>query len=72
MPVFILALVRFGLITGRRLLGWWRYAVVGAFVISAIVTPTIEPVTQTLVAVPIIALWLIGTLLAFMFGKARI
>lgn len=71
MPVFILALARFGMITGRRLLGWWRFALVGAFVVSALITPTIDPVTQTLVAGPIIVLWLIGTGLAFAFGKSR-
>ena len=71
MPIFILAMARFGMITGRRLLGWWRFAIVGAFVLSAVITPTIDPVTQTLVAGPIIVLWLIGTALAFMFGKPR-
>ena len=71
MPIFILAMARFGMITGRRLLSWWRFAIVGAFVLSAIITPTIDPVTQTLVAGPIIVLWLIGTGLAFMFGKSR-
>jgi sec-independent protein translocase protein TatC len=71
MPIFILALARFGMITGRQLLGWWRFAIVGAFVLSAIITPTIDPVTQTLVAGPIIVLWLIGTGLAFIFGRPR-
>jgi len=71
MPIFLLALARFGMITGRRLLGWWRFAVVGAFVLSAIITPTIDPVTQTLVAAPIIVLWMLGTALAFIFGRSR-
>lgn len=72
MPIFILALARFGVVTGRRLLGWWRFALVGAFVLSAFITPTIDPVTQTLVAGPIIVLWLIGTGLAFVFGRPRV
>lgn len=71
MPIFILGLARFGMITGRQLIGWWRFAIVGAFVLSAIITPTIDPVTQTLVAGPIIVLWLIGTGLAFIFGRPR-
>lgn len=71
MPIFILAMARFGMLTGRQLLGWWRFAIVGAFVLSAIITPTIDPVTQTLVAGPIIVLWLIGTGLAFIFGRPR-
>ncbi len=71
MPIFILALARFGIVTGRRLLSWWGFAIPGAFVLSAIITPTIDPVTQTLVAGPIIVLWLLGTGLAFIFGKPR-
>jgi sec-independent protein translocase protein TatC len=71
MPVFILALARFGMVTGRKLLGWWRFAIPGAFIVSAIITPTIDPVTQTLVAAPIIVLWLVGTALAFLFYRAR-
>jgi sec-independent protein translocase protein TatC len=71
MPIFILALARFGLVTGRQLLGWWRFAIPGAFVLSAVITPTIDPVTQTLVAAPIIVLWLLGVGLAMLFGRPR-
>jgi sec-independent protein translocase protein TatC len=70
-PMFIFALARFGLITWRRLLGWWRYIIVLVFVIAAIVTPTPDPITQTLVAGPMLGLYLIGVLLAFLFGRDR-
>lgn len=68
-PLFILALARFGLITGRQLLGWWRYIIVLVFLVAAVVTPTPDPLTQTLVAVPLLVLYLIGVLLAFLFGR---
>jgi sec-independent protein translocase protein TatC len=71
MPIFILALARFGIVTGKQMIGFWRFALVGAFVVSAFVTPTIDPVTQTLVAAPIILLWLLGTSLAYVFGRPR-
>lgn len=70
-PIFILALASFGLITGKKLLQWWRYVIVVAFLIAAIVTPTPDPLTQTLVAVPILVLYGIGVVLAFMFGRDR-
>lgn len=54
-----------------RLLAWWRFAIPGAFVLSAIITPTIDPVTQSLVAAPIIVLWPIGVVFAFIFGQPR-
>lgn len=68
-PLFILALARFGLITGRQLLHWWRYMIVVVFLVAAVVTPTPDPLTQTLVAVPLLVLYLIGVLLAFLFGR---
>jgi sec-independent protein translocase protein TatC len=69
LPLFILALARFGLITGRKLLSWWRYVIVLVFLVAAIVTPTPDPLTQTLVAGPMLLLYLIGVLLAFLFGR---
>ncbi len=70
-PIFILALASFGVITGRKLLSWWRYVIVLAFLIAAIVTPTPDPLTQTLVAVPMLGLYGIGVVLAFLFGRDR-
>lgn len=63
-PFFVMALAKIGLVTSRKLLGWWRFAIVGAFVISAIVTPSIDPITQTLVALPMIVLYFVGIFLA--------
>ncbi len=64
MPLFVMGLAKLGLVTSRRLLHWWRYAIVGAFILSAIVTPSIDPVTQTVVAAPIIILYFLGIILA--------
>jgi sec-independent protein translocase protein TatC len=63
-PFFVMALAKVGLVTSRKLLSWWRFAIVGAFVISAIVTPSIDPITQTLVALPMIVLYFVGIILA--------
>jgi sec-independent protein translocase protein TatC len=63
-PLIVMYLARFRIVRAKQLIQWWRLAVVGAFVVSAIVTPTIDPVTQSLVAGPIIALYFVGILLA--------
>jgi sec-independent protein translocase protein TatC len=63
-PFFVMALAKVGLVTSKKLLSWWRFAIVGAFVISAIVTPSIDPITQTLVALPMIVLYFVGIILA--------
>lgn len=63
-PFVMMGLAKIGVVTSRRLLGWWRYAILVAFVIAAIVTPSIDPVTQTVVAMPILVLYFLGTALA--------
>ena len=64
MPLLVMGLAKLGVVNSRRLLGWWRYALVLAFVVAAIVTPSIDPVTQSLVAGPIIVLYFAGIVLA--------
>jgi sec-independent protein translocase protein TatC len=71
MPIVIMYLARFRVVTTRQLIHWWRLAFVGAFIIAAIVTPSIDPVTQTLVAGPIIILYIIGIGLAFLVQPRR-
>ncbi|HLG12517.1 MAG TPA: twin-arginine translocase subunit TatC [Dehalococcoidia bacterium] len=63
-PLFVMAFAKVGIVHSRKLLRWWRYAIVGAFIISAIVTPSIDPITQALVAVPMIVLYFVGILMA--------
>jgi sec-independent protein translocase protein TatC len=64
MPFVIMGLAKIGVVTSRRLFGWWRYAILFAVVLAAVVTPSIDPVTQTVVAVPILILYFIGCGLA--------
>jgi sec-independent protein translocase protein TatC len=63
-PLIVMALAKVGLVTSRKLLGWWRFAIVGAFIIAAIVTPSIDPITQTLFAGPMIFFYFVGIVLA--------
>ena len=65
MPILIMGLAKMRVVHWRRLLGWWRIAIIGAFVVSAIATPTIDPVTQSLVAGPMIILYMLGIGLAW-------
>ena len=70
-PLVVMYLARFGIVTAGQLLRWWRYAIVVAFVIAAIVTPTIDPVTQSIVAGPIIVLYFLGIVLALFVQPRR-
>jgi sec-independent protein translocase protein TatC len=68
-PILIFFLARFGIVTPAFLLQKFKYAVVLAFIIAAIVTPTPDMVTQTMLALPMIILYLLGVGIAFLFGK---
>jgi sec-independent protein translocase protein TatC len=70
-PLIVMYLSRFGIVSAGQLLRWWRFAVVIAFVVAAIVTPTIDPVTQSLVAGPIIVLYFLGIVLAVLVRPRR-
>jgi len=66
MPMVIALLARLGVVTARKVLGFWRYMIVVIFVIAAVVTPTPDPITQTFVAGPLIVLYLVGIALAYL------
>jgi sec-independent protein translocase protein TatC len=66
LPILMMAPAKFGVVSARRYLKWWRYAIVGGFVAAAAVIPNISPVEQISVALPIIGLYFIGCGLAWL------
>jgi sec-independent protein translocase protein TatC len=56
LPVVLTLLGMAGMVSSRMLLSGWRYAVVGVFILAAVVTPP-DPISQTLLALPIILLY---------------
>lgn len=71
LPVVIFILSRIGLVTPGFLFRQFKYAVLIAFVISALITPTPDVVTQSLLALPIVGLYLLGTGVAWIFWRPR-
>lgn len=68
-PILAYFLARLGIINHHFLFSKLKYAILIAFVVSAIITPTPDLVTQTILAVPMIALYLISIVIAWIFGK---
>jgi sec-independent protein translocase protein TatC len=68
-PIMIFFLARLGIVTPAFLMQKFKYAVVLSFVISAVVTPTPDMVTQAALAIPMILLYLIGVGVAWLFAK---
>jgi len=71
MPMLIFFLARLGIVSARQLIRWFRWAVLLIFVVAAVITPTPDVATQTVFAVPMILLYLLGVVVAAIFGKNR-
>ena len=71
MPAVILVLARMGLVTAGFLWRHIKYAILIIFIASAVITPTGDMVTQSLMAGPMVALYIFSIGLAWIFGKRR-
>ena len=69
LPVVIYLLSRFGIVTHKGLRKFRRYAILGAFILGAILTPTPDIFNQTMMAGPLIVLYEISIWVAYFFGK---
>jgi sec-independent protein translocase protein TatC len=69
LPMVIALLARLGLVRARQLIHFWRYAILIVFIIAAVITPTPDPLTQSLVAGPLILLYVLGILFAWMLQR---
>jgi sec-independent protein translocase protein TatC len=71
MPIVIALAARLGLVRARQLLVFWRYAVVIVFIVAAVITPTPDPFNQALVGGPLLLLYFVGVLFAWIVQKPR-
>ncbi|MGH8708070.1 MAG: twin-arginine translocase subunit TatC [Burkholderiales bacterium] len=67
-PIVVMVLVRFGVVSLERLRDARPYVIVGAFVVSAIITPP-DVLSQFLLAVPMCLLYETGLFLARFVGR---
>jgi sec-independent protein translocase protein TatC len=70
LPVIVFFLSISGIVSTRQLLAGTPYAVLGVFVTAALLTPP-DWVSQIFLALPMIGLYLVGILVAWIFSKAR-
>jgi sec-independent protein translocase protein TatC len=63
-PLIIFFLAKVHVVDAKKLISFRKYAIVGAFIAAAIITPTPDPFNQMMVAIPIILLYELGIILA--------
>jgi sec-independent protein translocase protein TatC len=71
LPIVIIFATRMGFVTTKTLAKNRKYAVLVAFVVAAILTPTPDAFNQTLMAVPMIVLYEVGILAARIFSVKK-
>jgi sec-independent protein translocase protein TatC len=64
LPIVMFFLAKLGVVSQKRLAGFRKYAFVLAFVIGAAITPTPDPINQTIVSLPVYFLFELGVILA--------
>lgn len=71
-PLVIFLLAGIGLVRGEMLAKQWRLAIVIIAVVSAAITPTVDPVNMALVMGPMILLYFLSVGLAFLAQRKRV
>jgi sec-independent protein translocase protein TatC len=71
LPVLMFVLARLGIVTASFLARNFKYAVLLIFIFAAVVTPDTNPVTQLMVAGPMVVLYGLGIAVAWIFGKSK-
>jgi sec-independent protein translocase protein TatC len=64
LPLVVFFLAKLKVVTARKLLSWWRFAFVGAAIVAALITPTVDPFNMALVMAPLVLLYFLSIVLA--------
>jgi sec-independent protein translocase protein TatC len=70
LPVITFFLAMIGIVDDKMLKGFFRYAIVLIFIIAAVLTPP-DPISQVLMATPLILLYVISIYIAKVFNPAK-
>jgi sec-independent protein translocase protein TatC len=66
-PIFQLILGLTGIISSEKMLSLWKYVVLGSTIIGAILTPSTDPITQLCLSLAIFVLYLLGSIILFIY-----
>ncbi len=72
MPTVVFFLAKMKLVTARFLIAQFKYAFLIIFVVAAVITPTGDMMTQTIFAAPMVGLYLLSIVIAWVVGPKRL
>jgi sec-independent protein translocase protein TatC len=70
-PLLIFFLAKLRIVSARTLWRNFRYAIIAIAILAAIITPTQDPFYMTLMMIPLIVLYLIGVVLAWIARRGE-
>ena len=68
-PILQLLLGIVGIVTSQQMLSSWKYVLLGAVILGAVLTPSTDPLTQSLLGGAVIVLYLAGSFVVKLIGK---
>ncbi|MFF7644542.1 twin-arginine translocase subunit TatC [Streptomyces canus] len=71
LPLLLVMLNLTGMITGKRMLGWWRGMIMGITVFAAVATPSTDPLSMLALAGPIWVLYFFAVIFSLVNDKRR-
>ncbi|GHB62414.1 Sec-independent protein translocase protein TatC [Streptomyces viridiviolaceus] len=71
LPLLLIMLNFTGVLTGKRMLGWWRAMIMGITLFAAIATPSTDPLTMMALAGPIWVLYFGAVAIALLNDRRR-
>jgi sec-independent protein translocase protein TatC len=72
MPAVVFFMAKMKLVTARFLVSNFKYALLIIFIAAAVITPSGDMMTQTIFAAPMIGLYLLSIMIAWIFGPKRL
>jgi len=71
LPVLFVFLQLVNVVAPKTLLKSWRYATIGVFVLAAVITPSGDPVTLMMLALPMLFLYFVAILVGWLVLRKR-
>ncbi|WP_328316571.1 twin-arginine translocase subunit TatC [Streptomyces sp. NBC_00388] len=71
LPLLLVMLNFVGIITGKRMAGWWRGMIMGITVFAAVATPSTDPLTMLALAGPIWVLYGVATVVSLLNDRRK-
>lgn len=71
LPVLLVFLQLVGVLKPRMLIRFWRYAIMFIFLLAAVITPSGDPISMLVLAIPLSILYFLAALIAWLILRRR-